>query len=264
MLGQDYQHALPELLDRRRRQAAQHLADKSLINREEFAAFDGRGLRKASRVQVFGAEGVLIWVQRSGNLGRDGQDNDVLLPGVEGFRRDDNGRTLLGRSEVGEGKRQQDDVTLFTGCHRWRRQNCPRIGRTVLRASGRPDQLPGTSAAAAAQPTAAAAPRAGTPQWRVRRLLSSSASSSLTKEYRRRDVACQGSRRYPPVTIRDTGCGIPQDQLNRILDPFFTTKQGGTGLGLSIVHGILKEHRGTIRADSQQGQGTTVKIEVPC
>lgn len=67
------------------------------------------------------------------------------------------------------------------------------------------------------------------------------------------------------VRIRDGGPGIPPDHLDRIFDPFFTTKRaaGGCGLGLSICAGIVKEHGGAIRFESEPGQGTTVILEFP-
>jgi hypothetical protein len=67
------------------------------------------------------------------------------------------------------------------------------------------------------------------------------------------------------VEIADTGGGIPADQLSRIYDPFFTTKElgKGTGLGLSITYGIVQEHGGTITCDSQEGQGTRFTIRLP-
>lgn len=56
---------------------------------------------------------------------------------------------------------------------------------------------------------------------------------------------------------------IPHEHLGCLFDRFFTTKPSGTGLGLSVVHTILKEHRSTIRFNSQQDQGATVNIELP-
>jgi len=67
------------------------------------------------------------------------------------------------------------------------------------------------------------------------------------------------------VEVADTGSGIPPEQLSRIYDPFFTTKEigKGTGLGLSITYGIVQEHGGTITCDSQIGQGTRFSIRLP-
>jgi hypothetical protein len=67
------------------------------------------------------------------------------------------------------------------------------------------------------------------------------------------------------VEISDTGAGIPPDQLSRIYDPFFTTKEfgKGTGLGLSITYGIVQEHGGTITCESILGQGTRFSLTLP-
>jgi PAS domain S-box-containing protein len=67
------------------------------------------------------------------------------------------------------------------------------------------------------------------------------------------------------VEVSDTGSGIPPDQLSRIYDPFFTTKDigKGTGLGLSITYGIVQEHGGTITCDSTVGKGTKFTLTLP-
>ncbi len=67
------------------------------------------------------------------------------------------------------------------------------------------------------------------------------------------------------VEIADTGVGIASEDLPHITDPFFTTKrsQGGTGLGLSISSNIVKDHRGTLRFESEPGKGTTVSLSLP-
>jgi len=67
------------------------------------------------------------------------------------------------------------------------------------------------------------------------------------------------------IQISDTGCGIPEDHLNKLFTPFFTTKAfgRGTGLGLSIVYGIIKMHRGQIWVNSKVGEGTTFHITLP-
>lgn len=70
---------------------------------------------------------------------------------------------------------------------------------------------------------------------------------------------------YIDITISDTGGGIPEEYIGKIFDPFFTTKEigKGTGLGLSISYGIIKEHRGEIRVESEMAKGTTFTIAVP-
>ena len=68
------------------------------------------------------------------------------------------------------------------------------------------------------------------------------------------------------ITISDNGNGIPQNIIDKIFQPFFTTKPTGegTGLGLSLAYDIItKEHNGTIKADSKEGEGTTFVIQLP-
>ena len=65
------------------------------------------------------------------------------------------------------------------------------------------------------------------------------------------------------IQVRDTGCGIAEDNLERVMDPYFTTKPEGTGLGLAMVYKIIDEHGGTIKIASKAGEGTTVSILLP-
>ena len=67
------------------------------------------------------------------------------------------------------------------------------------------------------------------------------------------------------IAIRDTGVGIPQENLNRIFDAFFTTKDkiSGVGLGLSVSYGIVSQHNGTIIVESTPGKGSTFTVSLP-
>src|SRR5581483_9860483 len=65
------------------------------------------------------------------------------------------------------------------------------------------------------------------------------------------------------ISIRDYGCGIPDDILPRIFDPYFTTKLGGTGLGLATAYAIVTKHGGRISAESKPGEGTVFTMELP-
>ncbi len=67
------------------------------------------------------------------------------------------------------------------------------------------------------------------------------------------------------IHISDTGCGIPQQYIGSIFEPFFSTKPEvkGTGLGLSVCHGIIKNHGGDLKAESREGNGTTFSVTIP-
>jgi two-component system, NtrC family, sensor kinase len=75
---------------------------------------------------------------------------------------------------------------------------------------------------------------------------------------------------FVSVRVSDTGSGIAQEHIQRIYDPFFTTKTSpaegqnrGTGLGLSVTYGIIQEHAGNIRVESRPGEGTTFTLDFP-
>lgn len=65
------------------------------------------------------------------------------------------------------------------------------------------------------------------------------------------------------ICCEDTGCGIPEDVLPHIFDPFFTRKQGGNGLGLAVVKEAIDKHDGTIRAESRLAVSTSIIIDLP-
>jgi len=68
---------------------------------------------------------------------------------------------------------------------------------------------------------------------------------------------------YIKVTISDEGVGIDKRNVDKIFDPYFTTKAAGNGLGLSVVHSIIKQHNGTINLESEIGQGTCFTFYLP-
>jgi len=93
---------------------------------------------------------------------------------------------------------------------------------------------------------------------------------SITVRSRRTQKAPSAEPGAQPVpmvelSIIDTGCGIPEKNLKRIFDPFFTSKEvgKGTGLGLSVSHGIVSAHGGMIEVESKVGEGTTFRIFLP-
>ncbi|HZH12950.1 MAG TPA: ATP-binding protein [Archangium sp.] len=78
-------------------------------------------------------------------------------------------------------------------------------------------------------------------------------------------VILRAESNHAVIEVKDTGCGMPREVLDRIFDPFFTTKPVGvgTGLGLSICHGIITGFGGEITASSELGRGSTFRISLP-
>jgi two-component system NtrC family sensor kinase len=73
-----------------------------------------------------------------------------------------------------------------------------------------------------------------------------------------------GVKEYVQIKVSDTGCGISNEDLPKIFEPFFSTKgQKGNGLGLAVIWGIIDNHNGTITVDSEVGRGTTFTIRLP-
>ena len=71
------------------------------------------------------------------------------------------------------------------------------------------------------------------------------------------------SRRVVVISVSDNGCGIPEENLEKLFNPFFTTKEKGTGLGLSIIHKLIEEHKGSIDVESKAGIGTKFTVTLP-
>ncbi len=88
--------------------------------------------------------------------------------------------------------------------------------------------------------------------------------TSLAPEPKRADPKAPAVRMVE-IAIIDTGCGIPEKNLERIFDPFFSSKEvgKGTGLGLSVSHGIVRAHGGLIEVESTVGEGSTFRVYLP-
>jgi signal transduction histidine kinase len=76
-------------------------------------------------------------------------------------------------------------------------------------------------------------------------------------------IATQVSDNEIRISVCDTGIGISAENLKKIFEPYFTTKESGTGLGLTLVYKIIKEHRGEISVESREGEGTNFEIILP-
>lgn len=75
--------------------------------------------------------------------------------------------------------------------------------------------------------------------------------------------ASRENNNYALIKIADEGCGIPQNRLKKIGEPFYTTKEKGTGLGLMVSYRIIESHGGSIRVESEEGKGTIFIIKLP-
>jgi two-component system, NtrC family, sensor kinase len=63
--------------------------------------------------------------------------------------------------------------------------------------------------------------------------------------------------------VKDNGNGISQENLPKIFEPYFSTKETGTGLGLAIVKRVIEKHNGTIEVESKEGEGTEFTVKLP-
>jgi len=77
------------------------------------------------------------------------------------------------------------------------------------------------------------------------------------------ELSADGEDHRIEIRVSDTGCGIPEEHVARIFDPYFTTKSTGTGLGLAIAHNIMEAMGGKISISSRPGRGTTFSITIP-
>lgn len=90
-------------------------------------------------------------------------------------------------------------------------------------------------------------------------------AENMSKEDSVHLAGLEGSGAYVHISVSDTGIGIPKEYLEKIFDPYFTTKgkQGGSGLGLAICHTVMQDHQGKITVESEHGKGTTFHLYLP-
>ena len=76
-------------------------------------------------------------------------------------------------------------------------------------------------------------------------------------------ITAQDSGNHVEFAVRDTGCGMNEEQIAKLCSPFFTTKEKGTGLGMAVCQKIIEGHAGALSAESQPGQGATIRLRLP-
>ena len=91
------------------------------------------------------------------------------------------------------------------------------------------------------------------------------AIQAATEKHGKVVVNCQEKDLYADIQVRDTGYGIAEDEMGKIFEPYFTTKQGknGTGLGLYLVRGLVDAHGGVISAEQAPGGGALMRATFP-
>lgn len=89
--------------------------------------------------------------------------------------------------------------------------------------------------------------------------------AAVFDEARCEDVADATPGEYVVLTVRDTGAGVPEDVMQHLFEPFYTTKASGkgTGLGLATIYGIARQNAGFVEVDSEPGRGTTFRVYLP-
>jgi len=89
------------------------------------------------------------------------------------------------------------------------------------------------------------------------------AMSSTTGDRHLEVAIHRGRGGVATVIVRDNGCGIPEDKLSKIFNPFYTSKETGTGLGLGVAKKVIDSHRGVIEVSSELGVGTEFLVSIP-
>jgi nitrogen fixation/metabolism regulation signal transduction histidine kinase len=93
--------------------------------------------------------------------------------------------------------------------------------------------------------------------------ISSRRGSVTETQSRSGALSGEGARGFVEIAFKDTGCGIPEALIGKVMTPHFTTKKGGTGLGLAVVSKIVSQHGGRVFIQSREAKGTLVRIVLP-
>jgi signal transduction histidine kinase len=93
--------------------------------------------------------------------------------------------------------------------------------------------------------------------------LVSNAVDSLDGKNESVTITTEKGRGIVRIAVRDTGRGMTKAELDRAFDDFYTTKQGGTGLGLSIVRRLVLDSNGSLKVETEPGEGSTFIVELP-
>ncbi len=108
-------------------------------------------------------------------------------------------------------------------------------------------------------------PRISVDADQIRRVIMNIASNAVgaMPEGGRLAIKTVVKKDFVEITFKDTGEGISKENLQKILEPLFTTKAKGIGLGLAIVKGIVEGHKGEIEVESEVGKGSTFTVKLP-
>ncbi|MDD5673712.1 MAG: ATP-binding protein [Chitinivibrionales bacterium] len=86
---------------------------------------------------------------------------------------------------------------------------------------------------------------------------------AVNVELTEQEIASLSAGKYISISIRDTGCGIPNEIIDHVFDPYFTTKEKGSGLGLAVAWSVIRQHNGHIGVGSAPEQGSVFTLHIP-
>jgi signal transduction histidine kinase len=88
--------------------------------------------------------------------------------------------------------------------------------------------------------------------------------STIEKRPRQLFIRIELDGKHVRLAVQDSGVGFDPEAVDRLFEPFYTTKQDGMGIGLSVSRSIIEAHRGRLWATRDEGQGSTFTFSIPC